>query len=411
MPVIVTLCGKRTRTQGNLCPMSFRAGVLCYPWDLLDDGLDAALECIQGTLGATGITLVVASPPKALLRRGSDGTLRMIRTGGGLWFPPDGARYASTRCQPVVSDQAKGRNVLRPVIDACRKRGLGLRLAIAATVLGRMAERHPFAAVRNILDDVSTTRLCLSNPDVGEFLRGLVGELSRNYEPEVVELRDFDRGRAGDATAGIECSVEVGPVGDGLLSLCGCESCRQAAAAAGVDVEAAMRSADVTLRRVFEDRTDRGSFADLLAADTPLREYVEVQGRVLADLLGSLRACGRDRLVLHRRGDEIAGSGELASLSRHVQAVKLAVPSVAGEPMAATLQAARTACGPPCRVELELAADIVARHGPPALVAALKEAVTSDVTSVDIAGLASRGTPLDDAVKQGIRYARRTFGS
>lgn len=391
--------------------MLFRAGILCYPWDLTEDGLDAALEHVQGTLGATGITLVAASAPAVLLRRRLDGTVRLIRTRGGLWFPADGPAYASTRCKPVVSDEAKSRDFLRLVVEACRTRGLGLRVAIAATVVGRVAERHPFAAVRNILGDVSMTRLCPSNPDVGEFLRCLTDDVHSNYEPDAVELRDFDRGRARGAVGGIECPVALGPVGDGLLSLCACESCRQAAAAAGADVEAAMRSADVTLRRIFENRVPAESFADLLAADAPLAEYVGVQSRVLVDQLGSIRERSRGRLVLHRRGDEIDGSADLASLSRHVDAVKLVVPFVVDEPMATTLQIARTACGPQCPVELELAAEVATRDGPPALVAALKEAATRDVTSVDIADLASRGTPLDDAVKQGIRYARRTFGS
>ncbi|MBN1514779.1 MAG: hypothetical protein JXB13_22395, partial [Phycisphaerae bacterium] len=196
-------------------------------WDFDDGRLHAELDYVQGTLGATGLTLVAGCGPHASLcvRRGAD--LAVVRTRGGLLYTPDDECYTATRCKPVVAEIAKGRNRLAAVTAAVRDRGLGLRVAVSTLRLGRLAERHEACASKNVLNDVSPTRLCPANPDVRAMVAALVAEAGHMFAPDAVVLHDWDLGYTGEATAGLAVPAAGGDLVDGLLAVCFCESCRQ----------------------------------------------------------------------------------------------------------------------------------------------------------------------------------------
>ena len=300
----------------------FRAYLRCHPWDFDGVAIDEALSFVQGTLGATGLELIAGSGPQVRLRCRRGSRSDVVRTRGGLFFAPDEARYHATRCKPLAAERARDRGRLAQVADAARARGLGLRLAVSTMRLGRVAGKWPAAAVRNVLDDVSPERLCPTNPDVVEMVAALVADIADTYAPDAIVLYDFDRGHTGEATAGMENVTDIGPAGDAIMSLCACESCRQGAAGDGVDTDAAIRSARVTLDRALEGCVPGSrTFAGLLSEDAVLRAYVNWQSESLTGALARARERCVTKLVLHRRGGETSGTTDIGRLSRYADGV------------------------------------------------------------------------------------------
>lgn len=228
-----------------------RTLISAFPWDLLDSGLDACLDRIQGELGAGGLSLWAAVAPQCHLRA-REVDPRVFRTRGGPCFAPRAECYEATRIKPVSADFLRGQNPLEKIAEACEKRDLHLRFKIATSTLGRVAQRSPEAACKNVFGDVSPTCLCLANPDVQSFFCGLIKELHADYGLGDMALADF-RIAWWDAfdirLSGVE---RLWPWARTLLAICFCESCQQKAAGAGVDASAAMRSVRAILQRQFE---------------------------------------------------------------------------------------------------------------------------------------------------------------
>ena len=293
--------------------------------------------------------------------------------------------------------------------DAARARGLGLRLAVSTMRLGRVAGKWPAAAVRNVLDDVSPERLCPTNPDVVEMVAALVADIADTYAPDAIVLYDFDRGHTGEATAGMENVTDIGPAGDAIMSLCACESCRQGAAGDGVDTDAAIRSARVTLDRALEGRVPGSrTFAGLLSEDAVLRAYVNWQSESLTGALARARERCVTKLVLHRSGGETSGTTDIGRLSRYADGVAVRCPQPGGDDLVLAVESVRSQGVEGGAVEVEFAVTAGGGFRPQSLVADFASAASVGVTTVTVGDLGSLTPTVTDAVKQAIRYARRS---
>ncbi len=98
-----------------------------------------------------------------------------------------------------------------------------------------LVEKYPFAACKDVYGDASSARLCPSNPDVRAYVAGLVEDLTLNYSPDAIDLAEVDFGRPEQFHPG-----RLNPDGTTwqATTLCLCESCRQTARDADVDVDA-----------------------------------------------------------------------------------------------------------------------------------------------------------------------------
>ncbi|MCH8149687.1 MAG: hypothetical protein IH987_17150, partial [Planctomycetes bacterium] len=210
----------------------FHSSIVAFPWDLVDEGLDAALDLVQGEIGATSLSVWASTPPIGQMRA-RPLSPRCFQTDGGLFFQPDAALYEDSRCKPPTADWIKSRNPFARISEGCQTRKLGLRANISLTKVGPLAERHPSAACKNVFGTPSHRSVCLSNPDVQAMLAALVRDLTSNYVVAAVVLADLDVawGEALDLPIPVQ-GEEVGLLRR-LLSLCFCESCRQTVAASG----------------------------------------------------------------------------------------------------------------------------------------------------------------------------------
>ena len=271
-----------------------------YPWDLIDDDLDAVLDRLHGEVGIGGLSVWASSPPQLRLRPRAVDPL-FFRTRGGVFFHADLDRYASTRCKPAVSHWVGSKRPLRRIADALEERGMDLRLVVSAARTGRLAAQRPDVACKNLLGEPSRQSVCLANPDVQVFLVNLVAELSEIYTPSAVTVSDCHLAWTEALQRDLVRSVPLDEGERTLLSVCFCESCRQGAQRTGVDVTDAHRIALSVVRQGLErGAPSQRSLADHLPRGGALEAYFRWRDATLSSLLTRLAEACSSELILDR---------------------------------------------------------------------------------------------------------------
>ena len=380
----------------------FQSSIVAFPWDLVDEGLDAALDLLQGEIGVTNLSVWVSTPPLGQLRA-RPLSPRCFRTDGGLFFQPDAALYEDSRCKPPTADWIKSRNPLARISEGCQTRELGLRANVSLTRVGRLAERKPELACKNVFDTSSHNSVCLSNPDVQAMLVALVRDLTSNYATTAVVLADLDVAwdEAHDLQLPVQCE-EAGLLRR-LLSLCFCESCRQCASASGLDAAAAQRVIGGMIDDILNGTGKR--FSSLDAAITAQPILGDLLGRYAAErtilIERMVNASRCDVYMLHDesalwQSDAIAttspvGTGRITRVNRIEAGVELSPPTDGHH-------------------ELRIPLATVGRDDGTALVHALSAAVDAGYAGVELDHFGAISPSREASVRQAVRIARRSVG-
>jgi len=298
--------------------MALDANIWCYLWDLEDEGMDRALDVIQGELGATGISVAAVYHSVDELRPHDGVSPRRFRSAGGLQFQPHGSRYCGTRARPVVAEWLRSRNPLERLAESCAGRGLALRAWVVCCHGSATVARNPALATKDVFGAASETWLCPLNPDVQEYLRALIEDLTHGYRLAGVELEACGFPGAYHTHRHEKMGVAPGAVGRLLLSLCLCESCRQAAAKDGIDAAAVERAARVDLEAILRSGGPEREAAPIeayLAEREPLREFLAWRGRRVAALIGEVRKACAGTLTAMRSGDPLMTGAETSQVA------------------------------------------------------------------------------------------------
>jgi hypothetical protein len=298
----------------------FSAHMWCYPWDLLDEGIDRALDQMQ-EVGVSGICVatlyhsiehfrmhsIPADRPRSYLHQAA------------AYFQPEHSRYVNTRLRPIVADWLKSRNPLVEIGQACAQRGLGLRSWTVCCHNSAMVQKRPETAIKNAFGDINPTWMCPLNPDVAEYLRAVVEDLSSHYPFEAIELESpaFNAGRHYHTHT--KMGLPPGRVEQFLLSLCLCESCRQGALAADVDVEMVTRSVAVELGKWWANAKPSGeSVGDLLNRNAPLRGFVKWRTEQMSALIRRIHSTCKGELVVYAEPDVYGSALDIAHVSKDI---------------------------------------------------------------------------------------------
>ncbi len=386
----------------------FEVNMWTYPWVLVDEGIDQALDRLKGEAGVTGVSLAVTYHSIEQLRPHPGVAPRTFRSPGGAQFQPVPELYTATRLRPVVAPWLKKSNPLAAVSQACDKLGLKLRAWTVCCHGSAMVSKYPAFAIKDVFGDPSTNWLCPVNPDVREYLRALVEDLTTHYLFDTVELERPSFPEKLHSHAHHKIGVVLGPVGEFLYNLCFCESCRQAAERDGVNVEAAASAAMEGLTAILSDRDFEASSREAFLSENPdLAAFVDWRCGQITSLVASLKQTSSVRVVVHRVGDHYMTAADWRSIAGACDGL-LAPCSYSGDDAMKTLvQEVRGETGSPAGVELSFNACSPQCPSAEAFVSAVAGAVRLGVRSVDVYNYGL--LPIDrlEWVRRASRYAHR----
>ncbi|MGQ9651853.1 MAG: hypothetical protein ACUVXJ_17250 [Phycisphaerae bacterium] len=389
----------------------FEVNIWAYPWDLVDEGIDQALDRLKGEAAVTGVSLAVTYHSIEQLRPHPEVNPRTFRSPGGAQFQPVSEFYAATRLRPVVAPWLKKSNPLAAISQCCEKRGLKLRAWIVCCHGSATVARYPTFAMKDVFGDSSVNWLCPVNPDVREYLRALVKDLTTHYLFDTIELERPSFPEKLHSHAHHKTGVVLGPVGEFLYNLCFCESCRQAAKRDGVNVEAAALAATEGLAAILSDSDSEASSRESFLSENPdLATFVDWRCGQVTSLVAMLKQTAECRVVVHRVGNRymtatdwraVAGvcDGLLAPCSfSGDDAMKTLVQEVCGDTSnLAGVELSFNACSPQC-------------PSAEAFVSAVAGAAKLGVRSVNIYNYGLLPLQRMEWIRRASRYAQREAG-
>lgn len=250
-----------------------RIAIYAYPWDHVD-GADLGVDQV---VVATSYHSVRAATPHHPRHR-------VLTAASGLYLPVDPSDWGEL--VPAARE---------PVVE-----GLGDRTAwVVLTHNSAIGREHPDVCALNAFGDPYEYALCPSVPAVREYAANLVREIARagatSMVLEACGPMGFGHLSAHEKTAGADWSA----IDEALLSICFCEACTTALAAAGLDV---VHLEDAVRRTVG---AGCASMEEALGPDAKV--VLDVRRRATADLrdqvVAAARAKGVRDIAMHATTD------------------------------------------------------------------------------------------------------------
>lgn len=371
--------------------------VHAFPWDLLDAGLDAALDHLKGQIGISGVTVPVVLPAVCQLRTEKFDPV-IFQSVGGLFFEPTAEQYVGTQIKPVAASWKKAKTALPKIAAACAARKLSLRAALHVTTPGQLASKYPQLAAQNLLGSVSATKLCPSHPDVQEWIIRMCTDLSAIEEIDSLLLDDFATGWTEDFIAP--------PILPGPLDLlhvarefCFCEACHRETSKIGIDLLALQK----TLRTWFVEASngqrpsEYGDLIEDLVADEGFHRMVQWSGALSGKLLKDCRHHWPRELVVNY--DRLPQY----TVETGLDAVDTVTVSEWDEMAKEELSAFRERG----RVEQHRDVRWVGEHSPDEIVRECQAVARATFDGIELSTFGSISEGKWDSIRQAIRFARR----
>ena len=371
----------------------------CHPWDIEDEGVDAALGRLAGDLGIDTVTITATHPGIYQVRPRPLGGRRTFESAAAAHFLPDSARYGSSRIRPHAAAWLKNRNPLERIARVAERERLSLRARISCLKGEELVSRYTHAACVNVFGDPSREWLCASNPDVREYVASLIDDLWTNYGLDAVELEDLD---ARDERTLVACRTLSNNEALGLTSGCFCASCRQRANDAGLDLDAVRTALIDQWQTACNGRAgQQPDPSSGESSDALIGPCVEVRAAAIASFLQSIKK----RLpAALRYVHPSMPSGVSDAASKEAGIAIMPVSTVATGGLAGWQIDRATG------VEVMISTQSGAMRDGPALVALVHQLAESGCGGIgfDHYGVTSESGL--DGVRQAVRYARRDSG-
>jgi len=279
-----------------------------YAWDLLDVGLEKALDEITERAGVGGVSLAASYhaghffQPRSPLRKAywpEDGT---------IYFEPHPGRFDGLKLKPKVASIVKERgDVLRQLIEAREKRGISVNAWTVCLHNMRLGSAHPECCVANAYGDIRYYNLSPANPDARAYVVAMIQAMAEAYPLDSIELESPNFMEFVHGFHHEKDGVGLHPEDDFLLSLDFSEAAMARAKKDGVDAEAAR----TTCRRLIAEKCDQAFFTPrwpdlteagpgVFARDFPeLHAYVVWRFDVVTSLIREVRAAVPERTQVY----------------------------------------------------------------------------------------------------------------
>ncbi len=266
--------------------------IYAYAWDLAETGIKAAADEFRA-LGLDTVTMAGSYHAGKFLRPHGRGKV-FFPDDGTVYFRPDPTLYGDIK--PLPNRPLAGRDVLAELFEDGSMSVNAWLVLMHNTPLG---VANPDSVVRNAFGDPYIYSLCPSAPKARDYAKALVRDVTVNYPVKGVALESPGFAPYAHGYHHEFALVPSNAWLDGMLGLCFCDHCAERAGRRGFD--AAELRADVA--RGIETYLD-GDFdipADMahafwmadVAADGPLRRYIDIRADTVTTLLSEIRDAAR----------------------------------------------------------------------------------------------------------------------
>src|SRR3990172_12763016 len=142
-----------------------------YPWDLHDEGIDAAFRNIAEVAHVQEISLALSYHYSTYFLPKNPARTIYFGEFGAVYFQPNSALYAKTTMRPRVSELVTGPEYLAEIVTGAKRAGVRLAAWIVYCFNQLLPGTHCHAARRDALGNPYLSQLCPVNPDVQEYFR------------------------------------------------------------------------------------------------------------------------------------------------------------------------------------------------------------------------------------------------
>lgn len=246
--------------------------LIAYPWDLPISSqvsqrghISDALDLLRGEVGLSGLAVWGAAAAASHFRIGEI-TPRLFHADGGLLFEPVQTRGG---CRPVASMAGPKSLMLPAIAHACAQRDLSLRLLLATSTMGGLAQFYPEFASLNAFGDVSRNSVCLLNPAVQECILGVACDVPPQFGVRQIALVDFRVGWFEAFDESIRWPSPLGTTEQSILATCFCAACVKCADESGVDVSESRKCVQSLVSKSLSLGTAFGGTPEGFLAEQP----------------------------------------------------------------------------------------------------------------------------------------------
>lgn len=208
-----------------------------YPWDLIDEGVDEALDRITDLTGCTEILLTpsyhvsnyfLPHNPRSPIRFGEN---------GAVFFRPELSRYETTAMRPRVSTCVTTPDYLERIVDAIDRRGLVFSAWNVYFFNHYLSEKYPQFAKHDLFGTPYIGQISPSSQDAQEFAVALTQEVMDRFRPHAVRIEALQRQSWRHGMLKNKIQGDISERCQFLLGLCFNPASMQNAARAGLDAE------------------------------------------------------------------------------------------------------------------------------------------------------------------------------
>ncbi len=276
--------------------------IYIYPWDLVDEGIDAVLEKVR-SLGVDSVSIAVSYHAGKFVLPHNPRRKVYFPEDGVVYFPTRERYYRDTPIEPRVASVIGTQDILAQAAARCADYGLKFQTWTVCTHNTRVGTLHPEFTAVNAYGDHYIHSLCPANPEVRAYLLGLASELLENYPPdtffvEALSYMGFVHGYHHEVFG-----VKFTSCQETLLGLCFCDACRARAAELGLDanrVAGIVRSkVDLALTSDLPGQSEGGNepgseFLRLVREHQELAAYLQMRCAVVTGLVSDVSKIAQD---------------------------------------------------------------------------------------------------------------------
>jgi hypothetical protein len=277
-----------------------RTGFFAYPWDMLDEGPEAAVQAMASRYHCNTLILNASYHHARLLRPRAAGPKTLELPGAVAAFEPRAECYGDSELMPIPDPSLAHSRIVQTTREACAAQGLDFGLWVVGLHNSTLGQAHPDLCMRNCFDDVYPYALCPSQPAVQAYLCGLAQDLSGQFHPQRIVLEAVGY---LSLRHWVHHELFMTPWNEALeflFSLCFCPACMGRARQRGVDVPALRRQVSQWTNYLLnEERGDLapdfslGETAALLLHLRDLPLYMRSASESVTELVASVHAVTR----------------------------------------------------------------------------------------------------------------------